>query len=61
MRHEWIFDVLKDLRNYAEKNGLSAIAAEAERALAVARKELAEQTVSENAAQDTSDPPKKPN
>jgi sRNA-binding carbon storage regulator CsrA len=47
--------VLKDLRNYAEKNGLSAIAAEAERALAVARKELAEQTVSENAAQDRTD------
>lgn len=61
MRHEWIFDVLKDLRNYAEKNGLSAIAAEAERALAVARKELAEQSISENAAQEQGEQSKKPN
>jgi hypothetical protein len=50
MRHDWIFDVLTDLRNYAEKNGLTAIANEAERALIVARKELAEVTAAEQKA-----------
>jgi len=53
MRHDWIFDVLTDLRNYAEKNGLTAIATEAARALIVARKELAEVTAAEQQAQKT--------
>lgn len=58
MRHEWIFDVLTDLRNYAEKNGLPAIATEAERALNVARKELFEKTAAEQGVQS---PPSGPN
>lgn len=44
MRHDWIFDVLTDLRSYAEENGLNAIALEASRALDVARKEISEKT-----------------
>ncbi len=47
MRHDWIFDVLTDLRTYAEKNGLPAIAQQAEIALDVARKELTEKTKAE--------------
>lgn len=58
MRHEWIFDVLKDLRNYAQKNGLPAIATEAERALDVARQELAQQTATETAAETAATSPK---
>jgi hypothetical protein len=52
MRHDWIFDVLTDLRSYAEKNNLPAIAQQAEIALEVARKELTEKTKSEQAGED---------
>lgn len=41
MRHEWIFDVLTDLRAYALANGLVALASKAEEALVVARDEVA--------------------
>ena len=41
MQHDWILDVLEDLRSYAEKNGLSATAAKAEEAMRVARAEMA--------------------
>jgi hypothetical protein len=41
MRHDWIFDVLNDLRRYALANDLPAVAAQAEQALAVARAEIA--------------------
>ncbi|MDP2079953.1 MAG: hypothetical protein U0934_15830 [Pseudotabrizicola sp.] len=40
MHHDWIFDVLEDLRSYAVQNGLPATAAQAEEALRVARAEL---------------------
>ena len=40
MRHDWIFDVLNDLRLYALANDLPALAAQAEKALAVARAEI---------------------
>jgi hypothetical protein len=40
MRHAWIFDVLADLKLYAERNGLSATALKAAEALAVARAEV---------------------
>jgi hypothetical protein len=40
MHHDWIFDVLKDLRSYALQNGLPATAAQADEALRVARAEL---------------------
>ncbi|MDT8853975.1 hypothetical protein RNZ50_02805 [Paracoccaceae bacterium Fryx2] len=41
MRHDWVFDVLTDLRAYAHKNGLPALAAQVEVALQVARAEIA--------------------
>jgi hypothetical protein len=41
MRHDWVFDVLRDLRAYALANGLPALAAKADEALRVARTELA--------------------
>lgn len=40
MRHDWIFDVLMDLRSYAQANGLPALAAKAEEALRIARVEI---------------------
>lgn len=42
MRHEWIFDVLEDLRSYAVLNGLDDTAAKAEAALLAARVEVRE-------------------
>lgn len=41
MSHDWIFDVLRDLVSYAEKNGLPRLAEKAEEALAVAEEEVA--------------------
>ncbi len=41
MRHDWIIDVLSDLRSYALKNGLPELAAEVEACLRVARTEIA--------------------
>lgn len=41
MHHDWIFDVLEDLRSYAVQNGLPATAARAEEALRIARAEVA--------------------
>lgn len=40
MRHEWIFDVLEDLKSYAAMNGLEETAAKAEAALQAARTEV---------------------
>lgn len=44
MRHEWVFDVLEDLRSYALSNGLPALAAKAEEALQIAAVEIASLT-----------------
>ncbi len=41
MSHDWIFDVLTDLRRYALKNGLPRLAAQMETSLHVARAEIA--------------------
>ena len=41
MRHDWILDVLRDLLGYADRNGLPALAARVEQALAVAEAEIA--------------------
>ncbi len=41
MSNEWIIDVLTDLRRFAQKNGMSATAAELEDACLVALGELA--------------------
>ncbi|WP_431300810.1 hypothetical protein [Tabrizicola sp. BL-A-41-H6] len=43
MRHDWIYDVLSDLKAYATANRLPALAAKADEALAVARAEIAAQ------------------
>lgn len=40
MRHDWIFNVLTDLKGYAELNGLPATAAKAAEALVVAQAEI---------------------
>ena len=40
MRHDWIFEVLEDLRAYALQNGLIATANKAEEALRIARLEV---------------------
>ncbi|MBK6468270.1 MAG: hypothetical protein IPL38_06495 [Rhodobacter sp.] len=41
MRHDWVFDVLKDLLTYAQRNDLPALAARVQDALAVAEAEIA--------------------
>lgn len=40
MRHDWIFDVLADLRRYAQTNDLPKLAAEVEVALRIAADEI---------------------
>ena len=40
MRHDWIFEVLKDLGSYAALNGLPALAAQVDEALKIARLEI---------------------
>jgi hypothetical protein len=40
MRHDWVFDVLADLKSYAMANGLIALAAKADEALQVAVVEI---------------------
>lgn len=42
MSHEWIFDVLADLKSYADKNGLQLVSEKTGELLAVARAEIAE-------------------
>lgn len=41
MGYEWIFDVLEDLKSFAQANGLPALAAKADEALDVAAAEVA--------------------
>lgn len=41
MAHDWVFDVLDDLKTYAAANGLPALAAKAEEARHVAAVEIA--------------------
>ncbi len=55
MRHDWIFDVLTDLRAYAEKNDLPLLAAQADAALRVARAEIAARAQDED--EPGNDPP----
>ncbi len=50
MRHEWVFDVLRDLKAYAQSNGLPALAAKAEEALTIARAEIVALPASEAGA-----------
>ena len=41
MRHDWIFDVLTDLRSYALQNDLRDLAEQVEMALRTARRDVA--------------------
>lgn len=41
MRHDWIFDVLADLHDYADRNGLAGLKAKVQETLVVARSEVA--------------------
>lgn len=41
MRHEWVLEVLTDLSDYAERNGLPRLARKAAETLAEAREEIA--------------------
>ena len=41
MGYDWIFDVLEDLKSFAEANGLPGLAAKADEALLVASQEIA--------------------
>ncbi len=43
MHHDWIFDVLADLKGFALTNGLPALAAQVDAAMRVAEAELAAQ------------------
>ncbi len=45
MSHEWILDVLRDLRAYARANGFPALARQAEEALGVAEAEIRDATL----------------
>jgi hypothetical protein len=42
MGYDWIFDVLEDLKSFAEANGLPALAIKAQEALQVAAQEIAD-------------------
>jgi hypothetical protein len=59
MRHDWIFNVLSDLRTYAEKNDLPDVANAAAQALAVAQAEIMARYAAEEA--DKLNIPKRPN
>lgn len=41
MTHDWILDVLTDLRAYASKNGLTSLAAELDETALIAAAEIA--------------------
>jgi hypothetical protein len=40
MAHEWILEVLQDMRSYSQKNGLPALMAQLDEALRVATTEI---------------------
>ena len=40
MGHDWLFEVLADMRTYAERHGFSALVAKLDEAEAVARDEV---------------------
>lgn len=43
MSYDWIFDVLSDLRSFAQANGMHGLAAKADEAMKVAEEEVAAQ------------------
>ena len=52
MRHDWIFDVLTDLRSYALQNELRDLAEQVERTLRTARRDVAAAQRAEDEAGD---------
>ena len=50
MRHDWIFDVLTDLRLYAQRNGLPETAEGAEVLLRLVRAEVAARPADDDGA-----------
>ena len=50
MRHDWIFDVLTDLRSYALQNDLRDLAEQVEITLRTARRDVAAADRAEDAA-----------
>ncbi len=42
MGHDWIIDVLTDMKTYAQANGMDRLARKVDETLAVAREELAQ-------------------
>jgi hypothetical protein len=45
--HDWIIDVLEDLKTYAKRNGMAELAAKTDETLTVARQEIASKARSE--------------
>jgi len=39
-RHDWVFEVLSDLKDYADRHGLPALSAKTRETIAVARAEI---------------------
>ncbi|MGQ0563438.1 MAG: hypothetical protein ACT4OK_00005 [Gemmobacter sp.] len=56
MRHDWIFDVLTDLRSYAQKNNLPETAEGAEVLLRLVRAEVAARSSGDDDGGDASGP-----
>jgi soluble cytochrome b562 len=55
MAHEWILEVLQDMRGYSQKNGLSALVVQLDETLRVATQEIA--LAARRAAPDGGDDP----
>lgn len=59
MRHDWILDVLRDLRAYAQMNGMPALATKAQDALDVAIVEMQAADAPPDADMATPSPPQR--
>jgi hypothetical protein len=51
MRHEWLFDVLADMKVYAERHGLVALSAKVDETIEVAHAEIAAAEADDDAPQ----------
>lgn len=41
MAHDWILEVLEDMKSYADRHGMAALSAKVDETLAIARAEIA--------------------
>ncbi|MGP3698245.1 hypothetical protein [Rhodobacter sp. NSM] len=57
MKHDWILDVLTDLRTYAERNALVSLAAALDETIRLARAEIGGQP----SGPEKDEPPSRPN